>query len=357
MVAARVRDAGAAPDMSRGLAEVARDAPKAAGQKTVDDFPPWVLNALRERFVRALQELGSCRKQLGADRIAHDSSLSCRLVDHVDVLGAEVVAASTAVDAALAPATGGAASSTLAESLGERAPMLDQQEQQRLRQEQQEDQTQAQPQQQMQQHQQGQQQQQDQQQPQEQWQQQEQQLLQQQQQLVEQHLQEQQQRPPPHEQQLQEQQLRPPQQPPFLARETVSRSSASREPGARDVKESREKERLEEELSMAKALLMLSNVSLSMDLDLDDGADAPLHEVVRLKGGRRLLHMLIALKQKVSLLNRQCLLLRGDVLYLNHEMNVCRHWVMQSFRTAMLHHSQEQSSLQTRFERLSKVLN
>merc|ERR1711920_905091 len=96
-------------------------------------------------------------------------------------------------------------------------------------------------------------------------------------------------------------------------------------------------DQLEEELSMAKALLMLNNVNL--------------------KGSRRLIQQLITLKQKVSLLNQQYLLLRGDMLYLSHEMNVCRHWVLQSFCMAMQHQCQENSSLQTRFERLSKVLN
>eukprot|EP00929_Paragymnodinium_shiwhaense_P037325 TRINITY_DN19905_c0_g1_i1.p1 TRINITY_DN19905_c0_g1~~TRINITY_DN19905_c0_g1_i1.p1 ORF type:complete len:395 (+),score=108.67 TRINITY_DN19905_c0_g1_i1:60-1187(+) len=119
----------------------------------------------------------------------------------------------------------------------------------------------------------------------------------------------------------------------------------------------RESERLEEELSTAKALLMLSNVSLRMDLDLDDEAGRPAPQVVHLKGSRKLIQCLIALKQKVALLNQQYLLLRGDMLYLNHEMNVCRHWILQSFRTAMQHQSQEHSSLQSRFERLSKVLN
>lgn len=120
---------------------------------------------------------------------------------------------------------------------------------------------------------------------------------------------------------------------------------------------SREHERLEEELSMAKALLMLNNVTLNMDFDHDEGGDTSAVQVVNLKGSRRLIQLLITLKQKVSLLNQQYLLLRGDMLYLNHEMNVCRHWVLQSFRAAMLHQSSEHSSLQSRFERLSKVLN
>merc|ERR1711862_453992 len=110
-----------------------------------------------------------------------------------------------------------------------------------------------------------------------------------------------------------------------------------------------------EDLSMAKALLMLNNMQLAMDLNEDGETRAP--QAVTLKGNRHLVQLLITLKQKVSLLNQQYLLLRGDVLYLSHEMSVCRHWVVQSFRMAMQHQSQEHSSLQTRFERLSKVLN
>lgn len=121
--------------------------------------------------------------------------------------------------------------------------------------------------------------------------------------------------------------------------------------------EAREREMLEEELSMAKALLMLNNVSINMDFDQDEGGQASAAQVVNLKGSRHLIQLLITLKQKVSLLKQQYLLLRGDMLYLNHEMNVCRHWVLQSFRAAMQHMSNEHSSLQTRFERLSKVLN
>merc|ERR1711972_286882 len=119
---------------------------------------------------------------------------------------------------------------------------------------------------------------------------------------------------------------------------------------------SREKERLEEELSMAKALLMLNNVNINMDFDQEDGPVGTAAEVVNLKGSRHLIQLLLSLKQKVSLLHQQYILLRGDMLYLNHEMNVCRHWILQSFRMAMQHQSQEHSSLQTRFERLSKVL-
>ncbi|CAK0832398.1 unnamed protein product [Prorocentrum cordatum] len=124
--------------------------------------------------------------------------------------------------------------------------------------------------------------------------------------------------------------------------------------GPPDDGEARERERLEEELSMAKALLMLNNVTLNMDLEHDQVTAA---QVIELKGSRQLIQLLITLKQKVSLLKQQYLLLRGDMLYLNHEMSVCRHWMMQSFRMAMQHQSQENSSLQTRFERLSKVLN
>lgn len=119
----------------------------------------------------------------------------------------------------------------------------------------------------------------------------------------------------------------------------------------------REKERLEVELSMAKALLMLNNVNMSIDLDEDRGASSSAAEVVSLKGSRQLINLLLTLKQKVSLLHQQYLLLRGDLLYMNHEMSVCRHWILQSFRMAMQQQSQEHSSLQSRFERLSKVLN
>jgi len=123
----------------------------------------------------------------------------------------------------------------------------------------------------------------------------------------------------------------------------------------REAERGTERERLEEELSMAKALLMLNNVQLNMDLNEERSASAP--EVVSLKGNRRLIQMLITLKQKVSLLNQQYLLLRGDMLYMSHEMNVCRQWVLQSFCMAMQRQCQENSTLQSRFERLSKVLN
>ena len=96
-----------------------------------------------------------------------------------------------------------------------------------------------------------------------------------------------------------------------------------------------EHSQLKEELSMAKALLMLSNVSLSMDLESPVAEDMSAPEVVRLKGNPRLIQLLITLKQKVALLNQQYLLLRGDMLYLKHEMDVCKNWVQQSVRTAL----------------------
>mmetsp|Transcript_74434 Transcript_74434/g.197723 ORF Transcript_74434/g.197723 Transcript_74434/m.197723 type:complete len:264 (-) Transcript_74434:84-875(-) len=134
---------------------------------------------------------------------------------------------------------------------------------------------------------------------------------------------------------------------------------AGLEGSAVDTEERLRCENLEEELSMAKALLMLNNVTLHMDFNQDEaGAGAAsAAQVVRLKGSRHLIQLLITLKQKVSLLNQQYLLLRGDMLYLSHEMSVCRHWILQSFRAAMQHQFNEHSSLQTRFERLSKVLN
>merc|ERR1712085_209672 len=99
---------------------------------------------------------------------------------------------------------------------------------------------------------------------------------------------------------------------------------------------------------------MLNNVTLNMHLEHEQMTAA---QVIELKGSRQLIQALITLKQKVSLLRQQYLLLRGDMLYLSHEMNVCRHWVLQSFKMAMQHQSQEHSNLQSRFERPSKVLN
>eukprot|EP00439_Symbiodinium_sp_Y106_P061456 s5033_g9.t1 len=55
--------------------------------------------------------------------------------------------------------------------------------------------------------------------------------------------------------------------------------------------------KLTEELSMAKALLMLNNVSLCMDLD-EGAEDLSAADVVRLKGNPRLIQLLITLKQK-----------------------------------------------------------
>lgn len=130
--------------------------------------------------------------------------------------------------------------------------------------------------------------------------------------------------------------------------------SVAQKPKAAEGEKSTED--LETELSMAKALLLLNNVTLSMNFDSEDDRPVRTQQQV-LKGNRHLIHLLITLKQKVTLLNQQYLLLRGDMLYLNHEMNVLRHWILQSFRMAMQHQSQEHTSLQTRFERLSKVLN
>lgn len=141
----------------------------------------------------------------------------------------------------------------------------------------------------------------------------------------------------------------------YLTPPVAAASQAAAGPAA-GIAVQEQHEMLEEELSMAKALLMLNNVTLNMDFD-HEGQAAPDAEIVTLRGNPRLIQLLLSLKQKVTLLNRQYLLLRGDMLYLNHEMNVCRHWVLQSFRAAMQHQSSEHSSLQSRFERLSKVLN
>ncbi|CAE7325273.1 XYLT1 [Symbiodinium pilosum] len=109
-----------------------------------------------------------------------------------------------------------------------------------------------------------------------------------------------------------------------------AQASATAQPTVEEV----DRSQLKEELSMAKALLMLNNVSLCMDLD-EGAEDLSAAEVVRLKGNPRLIQLLITLKQKVALLNQQYLLLRGDMLYLKHEMNVCKNWVQQSVRSAL----------------------
>lgn len=102
--------------------------------------------------------------------------------------------------------------------------------------------------------------------------------------------------------------------------------------------ELREHERLKEELSIAKALLMLNNTTLNMDFDHNESTG---NQVINLRGNSRMMHQFIALKQKVCLLSQQCLVLRGDLLYLQHEMNVCHRWVLQSCSAAMPKHHED----------------
>ncbi|CAE8733560.1 unnamed protein product, partial [Polarella glacialis] len=71
-------------------------------------------------------------------------------------------------------------------------------------------------------------------------------------------------------------------------------------PAPRSEPKEHDRGQLEEELSVAKALLMLSNVSLSMDFSGSSGAneDSSPAQVVHLRGNAKFIKLLITLKQK-----------------------------------------------------------
>lgn len=64
----------------------------------------------------------------------------------------------------------------------------------------------------------------------------------------------------------------------------------------------------------------------------------------------------LELLQRVKLLRQQYLLLRSDVLYLCHEMNLARQWVVKNFRAVMSSRMQERTSQKVRVEKLSQIL-
>lgn len=110
---------------------------------------------------------------------------------------------------------------------------------------------------------------------------------------------------------------------------------------------------LQEELSIVKAVMLMNDVKVKVDLK----RDGEQNKETTLRGDPEMLKALMTLKQKVELMRRVHLLLRGDVLYLAQEMRASRQWMLQSFQAAMEHQMQEHNSLQTRLDRLSKVLN
>ncbi|CAD7939327.1 unnamed protein product [Amoebophrya sp. A120] len=100
-------------------------------------------------------------------------------------------------------------------------------------------------------------------------------------------------------------------------------------------KTKRENADLREQLSIAKALLALQNVQLPSNVLLAARpAPQPRKDTTPAANGKAAApktEALFEMMQKVKLLKQQYLLLRSDVLYLNHEMNVSQEWVLQSF--------------------------
>ena len=107
----------------------------------------------------------------------------------------------------------------------------------------------------------------------------------------------------------------------------------------------------EQELKLVKALLLLQNVNVKVNLN--DGS-RPMEVLVA--GDANLLEKLMKLRKQVRFLKQQILVIRAQVLQLTIAIPQTVSWVQKSAHTAIESHAQQRRDLQNRLSRLKSVL-
>ena len=107
----------------------------------------------------------------------------------------------------------------------------------------------------------------------------------------------------------------------------------------------------EQELKLVKALLLLQNVDVKVNLNDDS---RPMKVLVA--GDANLLEKMMKLRKQVRFLKQQMLVIRAQVLQLTIAIPQTVSWVQQSAHTAIESHAQQRRDLQNRLSRLKSVL-
>ena len=116
--------------------------------------------------------------------------------------------------------------------------------------------------------------------------------------------------------------------------------------------------RAEEELQLTKALLLLRNVDVKINLNEDDVREkeegAP--EVVKLNGDAKLLKELMKVRGKLQLLQDCCRSLRKEVNVLHMTIPQTSQWVLTAAQIRLRHEVRTRQLLEKRLEKLAKLL-
>ena len=107
----------------------------------------------------------------------------------------------------------------------------------------------------------------------------------------------------------------------------------------------------EQELRLTKALLLLQNVDVNVQLN-----DTSKPRQILLSGDADLLEELMTLRKQVRLLKQHNLVIRAQVLQLKIAIPQMVTWVQQSAHKAIELHAQQRRDLQNRLSRLKSVL-
>lgn len=107
----------------------------------------------------------------------------------------------------------------------------------------------------------------------------------------------------------------------------------------------------EQELRLTKALLLLQNVDVNVQLN-----ETSKPRQILLSGDADLLEELMTLRKQVRLLKQHNLVIRAQVLQLKIAIPQMVKWVQQSAHKAIESHAQQRRDLQHRLSRLKSVL-
>lgn len=115
--------------------------------------------------------------------------------------------------------------------------------------------------------------------------------------------------------------------------------------------------RAEEELQLTKALLLLRNIDVKINLNENDVQEKdPTPEVVKFNGDAKLLKELMKVRGKLQLLQDCCRSLRKEVNVLHMTIPQTSQWVLTAAQIRLRHEVRTRQLLEKRLEKLAKLL-
>ena len=120
--------------------------------------------------------------------------------------------------------------------------------------------------------------------------------------------------------------------------------------------------RAEEELQLTKALLLLRNIDVKINLNEDAATlseevqDEGPPKVVKFSGDAKLLKELMRVRGKLQLLHDCCRSLRKEVNVLHMTIPQTSQWVLTAAQIRLRHEVRTRQRLEKRLEKLAKLL-